>query len=149
MNRHPQTGKIISNADAERIAERQPMVHPVDHVDLLAPTNAPVAVMERPVDDTPFTPVRVWTAGWGMVQEKIVMPGKPGGLKPERDGSYHLTTRDEYDVAKRALGARFWPDDVPEGMESLKCDTCQWTTRSMRAFQAHSNSAHGRPQGTN
>lgn len=94
-----------------------------------------------------FVPVRVWTAGPNTSQEKIVVPGTVHGIKPRPDGSYLLRTPQEVEIAKKALGKRFWTDDVPEGEESPKCETCGWTTRSWRAYQWHANHAHGRPQG--
>jgi hypothetical protein len=91
-------------------------------------------------------PIRVWTGGPGSLQETLVVPGTHHHLKPRADGSYLLRTPLEVEVAKKALGARFWTDAIPEDEESAKCDACQWTTRSYKAIQWHLNNAHGRPQ---
>lgn len=93
-----------------------------------------------------FKPVRVWTAGPGMPQEDIYTEGLYGRLRPFRDGAYYCQTQKEVDIAKRALGIKFWLDNIPEDEEPLKCDICNWMTRSTRAHSAHLNHAHGRAQ---
>lgn len=93
-----------------------------------------------------FKPIRIWTGGPGAPMEKIYIAGQRYGLRPRMDGSYLLRTPEEVEAAKRALGTRFWPDDLPDEMESLRCDMCGWTCRSIRAMQWHLNNAHGRPQ---
>ncbi len=96
--------------------------------------------------DPEFKPVRCWTAGPGSPQEKLVVPGTTYGLRPAGDGSYVLRSKDMVDLAKRAFGPRFWPDDIPEDAESMFCDQCGWSTRSYRAFMYHTNQLHPRPQ---
>lgn len=93
-----------------------------------------------------FQPIRVWTGGPGTPQEKIVVPGTVHGIKPGPDGSYLLKTPQEVELAKAALGKRFWVDDVLDGEESPKCEACGWSSRSWRALHHHQNYAHGRPQ---
>jgi hypothetical protein len=114
------------------------------------PTKRPVEkvtieVTTEPAADT-FVPVRVWTAGPGMPQEDIYTEGLYGRLRPFRDGAYYCQTQKELDIAKKALGARLWLDNIPEDEEGLKCDICNWVTRSTRAHSAHLNHAHGRAQ---
>lgn len=104
---------------------------------------------ERGAKQTPLEkPIRIWTGGPGSPQEKIVIPGSSKGIKPRVDGSYLLTTKEQVEAAKKALGNRFWRDDVPEDEESPRCTTCNWTSRSMRAMFWHLNNAHGREQRT-
>lgn len=93
-------------------------------------------------------PVRVWTGGPGSPQDIILIPGEMYGVRPGADGSYVLRTQQQVDIAKRALGNRWWVDDVPEGVPSPKCEGCGWTTRSYQAYIWHGNNAHGRPQGS-
>lgn len=107
--------------------------------------NEPEPAADAVAEET-FKPVRVWTAGPGMPQEKIYMNGRSGGLKPFRDGAYYCDTPEKLAVAKRALGARFWLENVPESEPALKCDTCSWQCRSYAAMTHHLNNAHGRPQ---
>jgi len=90
-----------------------------------------------------FQPVRVWTAGPGMPQEDIYTTGLYGRLRPYLDGAYYCQTPEEVTIAKRALGPRFWVDNTDE---DLTCSTCNWKCRNTRAFEAHLNNAHGRPQ---
>lgn len=92
-----------------------------------------------------FKPIRVWTGGPGSPQEKIYLHDNRYGLRPRADGSYLIETPEQLEIVQRALGPRFWPDDVPEGVESPRCEMCGWTTRSYRAMHWHLNNAHGRP----
>lgn len=91
-------------------------------------------------------PYRVWTAGPNTPREKVYMPGHYAGLRPATDGAYYLTSPEQVAHMRGALGARFWPDDIPEGEPDVKCDTCGWHCRSFRAMHYHTNHAHGRPQ---
>lgn len=98
----------------------------------------------QPAAKKPRLPIRLWTAGPGSPQEKIVIPGQRYGLRPRPDGSYLIQTEEELAAAERALGARFWPDDLPADVESLRCSVCGWTCRSYRAMNHHQNYVHGR-----
>lgn len=129
----------MSREDTERLAMRQQMVHPGP--DLPAPD-----VSTEP--EPPFTPIRVWTAGRGMAQEKIYVEGEQG-LKPMYDGAYYVRSQKQHDALKRALGPKFWKDDIPEGEPSATCDTCKWPSRSFRAAIYHGQHAHGKPQSGN
>lgn len=108
--------------------------------------NAELAAPAIPLEQEGFRPVRVWTAGPGSPQEKLVVPGTVYGVKPQGDGSYVLRSPEMVDLAKKALGSRYWPDDIPDDAASMNCDQCGWRTRSYRAFQAHVNNVHPRPQ---
>lgn len=111
--------------------------------------NVELAAPAIVTDDPDFKPVRCWTAGPGSAQEKLVVPGTSYGLKPDGSGSYVLRSKDMVELAKRAFGPRFWPDDIPEDAESMFCDQCGWSTRSYRAFMHHTNQLHPRPQTNN
>lgn len=132
--RDPRTGRLISEEDYRRMAERQQTFVPGP--DLPETPREP---------EPPFEPVRVWTAGRGMPQERIVDPNH-GDIAPSSDYAYHVTTQWQYDALKRALGNRLWLDDVPEGTDSPRCDTCNWESRSYAAMLHHINVAHGKPQ---
>lgn len=135
MRRDPRTGRMVSEDDFLLATNRQQAFVP-----------GPDLPEEGPKEpEAPFVPIRVWTAGRGMPQQKIFVQGEPG-LRPGHDGAYNVVTKRQYDALKRALGPQFWTDDVPEGEPSPKCDTCGWSTRSYKALIAHNNNAHGRPQ---
>lgn len=83
-----------------------------------------------------------------MAQEKIYVEGEQG-LKPMYDGAYYVRSQKQHDALKRALGPKFWKDDIPEGEPSATCDTCKWPSRSFRAAIYHGQHAHGKPQSGN
>lgn len=124
--------------DPNVIAVREPM----------GEASGSVPATPRPPASIPagFKPVRVWTGGPGSSQEKIVRPGTIYGIKPRVDGSYLMENPEDVALVKAALGGRYWPDDIPSDADSIRCDECGWTTRSYRAYQWHSNNAHGRAQ---
>jgi hypothetical protein len=135
MRRDPRTGRMVSEEDFVRMSGRQTMFVP-----------PPDPIEEEPTEpEPPFEPYRVWTAGRGMTQEKIFINGQ-SGLRPMYDGAYYVTNRKQEESLKRALGQRFWKDNVPEGEPDPKCDTCGWHCRSYAAMLFHANNAHGRPQ---
>ena len=109
---------------------------------------ASVELGEAPIitNDPAFKPVRCWTAGPGTAQHKLVVSGTSYGVKPDGTGSYVLRSQAMVDLAKKAFGPRFWPDDIPEDADSMFCDQCGWSTRSYRAFNYHVNQVHPRPQ---
>ncbi len=130
QNRDPKTGRILS-----RVRDDIEDSHRADFPKKLNQA------------DPDFTPVRIWTAGPGTLQEKIYMPGRPSGLKPYSDGAYYVKTKAEYDVLLSAIGKRrMFRDDIPEDEPAAVCQTCQWSSRSYKAMNYHLNVAHGRPQ---
>jgi hypothetical protein len=135
LHRHPTTGRLVSAADARRMEERQPTWAP--RFDDPPP----------PVDEPLPEPIRVWTAGPNLDHPRIfVRPGVRLVVGP--DYAYSIRTKQELERAKAALGRQFWKDDVPADEEPPRCESCQWTSHSMRAMFAHMAAAHGRPQGT-
>lgn len=93
-------------------------------------------------------PLRIWTGGPGMLQEKIYISGKPAGLRPAGNGAYYIKNEQEYQAIVAALGKRrIWLDDVIDEDEPWpKCDICGWLCASSKALLFHVNNAHGRPQ---
>jgi hypothetical protein len=127
----------------------------------VAPAKAPASVRATVLDDaftveppppvpvagadaSPANPFRVWTAGPLMPHDRIVTPN--GRLKVKGDYAYYLTSPEEVAWAKKALGTKFWPDNVPEGEPDERCETCDWRCRNYAAMNKHLNEAHGRPQ---
>ena len=137
--RDPRTGRLLSREDTEKLAFRPQMVHPGPDLPIPAPPAEP---------EPPFDSYRVWTAGRGMPQEKIYVEGEHG-LKPMYDGAYYVRSRKQEASLKKALGSKFWKDDIPDGEPDAVCDTCGWHTRSFRASLYHAQHAHGRPQSGN
>src|SRR5262245_6014758 len=88
--------------------------------------------------DRDFPKKRLWTTGPGGEQTRISLPGHLSAkLKPQADGSYIIESAEVDAVAKAALHNRYFPDDIPEGEPSAKCEACGWTCRSYRAMNYH------------
>lgn len=109
------------------------------------------ALAERPerlpdVAPDDFVPLRIWTAGPGTPQEKILIPGTSKALKPGTgDYAYHARTPLEVEALQGALPkGRWWPDNIDPGEPSLECQICHWTCRNYNAYMWHTNNAHGR-----
>ncbi len=125
----PQTGR-------SRIAERALQ-------EIINQDNATVPLV---VDDPSFTPVRVWTGGPGTPQEIIMVPGRPYGLRPENGGAYIARSQDMVDLLRRARGGQFWTDDIPADRKSMTCQECGWSTRSIDAYEHHTQQTHPKRQ---
>lgn len=138
--------------DRGRLLPKQIVASTLDEA-VSAAASAMVDAMEdealaalRPSRESVYTPCRVWTAGPGMPQDKIYAGNVYAPLEVGRDGAYHPQSQHDYDILKRALGARFWRDNVFEDDEVPKCDTCGWTCFNYAAMHHHIQHAHGRPQ---
>lgn len=114
---------------------------------LLRSDRLPGAAIPRPVlVDPSYEKVRIWTAGPGSEQKAIVIAGSSQKIRVRPEGSYLIEAKIVEEALRKALVGRWWPDDVPEGEPSARCEACGWTTRSYRAMNFHQNNSHARTQ---
>ncbi len=93
---------------------------------------------------TEYQPKRLWTAGPGTPQEKVLRPGTRYGIKPQY-GAYMITNEEDEILVRSTLGGRLYEEDIPADEASLRCPTCDWTSRSMRAMFEHGKRCRPRP----
>ena len=99
--------------------------------------------MPATMEPQTFKPKRLWTAGPGTPQEKILREGNRYGIKPQY-GAYLITNPQDEVLVKSTLGSRVFEEDIPEGEASIQCQSCKWTSRSMRAMFEHNKTCRSR-----
>lgn len=115
-------------------------------------TEAPAQVVKPEVQDETdmddYVPSLIWTAGPGMLQERVMLNDKGEKISPGHDGAYHCDTAEQYLAVRKAMGRSLWLTTIPDPQDWLKCDTCSWRSGSTDAYVFHMNNAHGKPQGS-
>jgi hypothetical protein len=137
-------------------------------VPVVAPSPAP-PVSYDPVPAGTEKVYRFWTAGPGSPQTAILKttPAMRAGepvyqldprtgrseqmyfrtkFKPGRDGSLVVYTEEDAAYVRKHMGNDLYEEDLPPGVADLKCTHCNWTCRSMRAFEYHLNNLHPGPR---